>query len=627
MFKFLRRYNKLILAVFGTLLLMVFLVPTTITEISRRSAALGGTWAHHRGSKVTEEERMRAAGQLEVLFAIARMTGSTDIDRIRAATGLDRQPQHWFLLVREAEDAGLVGGPEEARRWLQEQLAFGNSPMTEAQFVARAAAESRQSPSVVLDALANMRGVLRLLSVAGSIPISDARARFAAAESQMGASCEVLVIDAKNPLPEDAVPEPTAADLQAQFEKYRDLASGSGEQGFGYRIPDRLKLEWMRIPAASVRASLEGDPRLGVLELRKAYLKDPAAFMPPTVAGGFPDFDTVETEVRAKVMERLARERLLEIDRFVEDQMAMGLRGLSRRGGYIEFTPEARAKQPSFDSIAKAISEQFTIPVPEYTAVGDAWILPEESGALEGIGLAATTRFGAQPRRLPELLRSLREFGGSPAIIVQEGVTSPPLFGPGVKDSPTDLFFFRVVEAQPNHVAASMDEVIDQVRSDLARAVRFERLLAMRPEIEREAIESGLAAVGTRFGVSPGFAPRVSEFAPPVIPGLGSSPETVREIIRRALLLPKTTPTADLPDADRTFTVAVPDKLALVVVRITNLMPLSAEDFETYASMGLLSRILEGKVAGANLPGIFGYDSLAKRHDFKLARGEGEAIE
>lgn len=627
MLKFLRQYNKWILAVFGTLLLIAFLVPTTITEISRRSAALGGTWAHHRGSKVTEEERLKAAGQLEVLFAMARATGTGDIDRIRALTGLDRRPEHWYLLVQEAQEAGLVGGPEEARRWIQEQLAFGTSPVTEAQFVARLAAESRQSPSVVLEAISNMRGVLRLLSVAGAIPVSDARAKIAAAQSQMGAACEVLVLDARAPLPGESVPEPTDAQLREQFERYREVAPGSGENDFGYRIPDRLKLEWIRIPAASVRASLENDPRLGSLELRKAYLRDPGAFMPPTIAGGYPDFESVESTVREKVMQRLALERMREIERFVEDQTAMGLRGLPRRGGYIEFTAEARARQPSFDSIVKAISEQFGIQVPDYTAVGDEWILPQDAGSIPGLGTASTTRFGTQPRRLPELLRSLREFGGSPTIIVQEGVTSPPLHAPSLPDTPADLFFFRVVEAQPSHAPASIDEVLEQVKQDLARLVRFEALVAMRPEIEAMAIESGLQAVGERFGATPAFAPRVSEFAPPIIPGLGNAPEVVKAIIDRAMRLPKTTPVADLPVADKIFTVEAKEKLALVVVRITNIMPLSAEDFETYASMGLLMRMIEGRVPGVRLPEIFGFDALSDRHDFKLARADGSSEE
>lgn len=623
MLKFLRLYKKWILAVFGTLLLMVFLVPTTLTQLTKRSAVLGGTWAHLGDAKVSEAQRLDAAGQIEVLMAYQQLFRTNDFDRIRIATGLDKSPQHWLLLVHEAQQAGLVGGPEEARRWIQEMLAANPSGLTEPQLVARIAGTARQSPQLVLEALANMRGVLRMLSIAQALPVSDNRAKAAAAEAQMSAACEIAVLDGKSALPGEAPIVPTDEQIKAQFDKYKDAAPGTGEKGFGYRIPDRLKLEWMRIPMAAVRESLAADPRLGSLELRKAYLKDPAAFLAPTVAGAYPEFDSAEEQIRAVVLDRLTRERLLEIGRFVEDQAGLGLRGLERRGGYVTFTDEARAQQPTFDSIAKAVSTQFNIPVPEVTAAGDAWMEPQAVASIPGLGTSSTTRFGSQPRRPIELLRVLREFGGSPSLIVQEGVISPPLFGPAVQDAPSDLFFFRVVDAEGNHAPASVDEVIEQVRTDLMRIVRFEELMKLEPQIEAEALQKGIALVARQYGGNPTFVPRVNEFSAPMIPGLGPSPAAARAIIEKAMTLPKTTPIADVPDADRIFAVAVPDRLALLLVRISNIMPMTAEDFEMYASAGMINRLIEPKVPAPKIAELFGYDSMSRRYDFKLVRGDG----
>lgn len=620
MLKFLRRYNKWILAVFGTALLLVFLVPTTLTELTKRSAVLGGTWATYSDRKVSEQDRLNAAGQLEVLGAYQQLTRSADLDRISIATGLDKRPEHWILLVHEAEQAGLVGGAEEGRRWLQDQFNFANSGMTEAQFVSRLAGMTRQSPTQVLEALANMRGVLRMISIAGSLPISDSRAKVAAAEAQMSAACEVAVLDGRTPLPGEETITVTDEAIKAQFEKYKEAAPGTGEKGFGYRIADRLKIEWMRVPAESVRASLANDPRLASLELRKAYLKDPASFMPPTVAGGYPEFDTVEEQVKTAVLDRITQERLLEIARFVEDQAGLGLRGLPRRGGYVELTDADRAKQPSFDSIVKAVSAQFGIPVPEFHAAGDAWMEPQQASTIPGLATASTTRFGAQPRRVLELLRALREFGGSPTLIVQESVVSPPLFAPGAAGAPADLYFFRVVSAQANHPPESLGEVEEQVRTDLLRVARFDRLLQLQPEIEKQTIEKGVAAVAQEYGSKQVLAPRISEFSAPLIPGLGPSPSTAHAIIERAMKLPKTTPIADVPEAERIFTVAVPDKHSLVLARITNIMPLTSEDFEMYASAGMLGRLIEPKVPSVKMPEIYGYDAMVKRHDFRHAR-------
>ncbi|MBX3356069.1 MAG: hypothetical protein KF724_10290 [Phycisphaeraceae bacterium] len=622
MFKFLRQYNKWILVVFGGLLMVVFLVPTTIQEFSRQSATLGGTWAHHGGSKVSEGERVRLAGQLQTLDTLERGGGMPILTQLRVLTGLDpRNPEHWFLLVREAEAAGFIGGPEEGRAWIQDQILMSDGSITEAEILGRLAGNSRQTPTQVLEALANARGVVRLLNMAALLPISDARARLAALETQTNASADVVVIDASKPLPNDDPAPPTREAMVAHFEKYRDVAPGIGELGFGYLVPNRVRLEWFRIPAESVQLSLEGDPRLSELEVRKTYLRDPGAFFPPGIGGGFPNFDDVAGEVRVKVTDRVARERMSEIERFVEDQFAMALRGANRRGGYFDLTADLRAAQPSFDSIVKAVSEQFQIPVPEYTA-SEEWIRPMDAATLPRIGAATTTRFGPRARRLGELLEVLREFGGSPTIVVQEGVAGPPLTMPSLTGAVGDSFFFRVVEASPAHAPASLEEVEDAVRNDLLRLARFERLKSEIPEIEKLAVTEGLNAVADRFGTSVQFMPRISEGSPVNIPGLGQDPQAIKAIMERAVQLPKTTPVADVPDADRTFVVSAPTKLALLAVRLTSLRPLSAEDFEQLASMGLLRRNIASRVPNAPLVELYGLEPLKSRHDFRLARQE-----
>lgn len=94
MLKFLREKRKWLLAIFGTLLLLVFLVPTTLTEIGRRSAALGTTWGKVDGTTVTEADRTSMLGQMEIL------SGLPDYQQVVSAVGLDRKPEHWMLLVR-----------------------------------------------------------------------------------------------------------------------------------------------------------------------------------------------------------------------------------------------------------------------------------------------------------------------------------------------------------------------------------------------------------------------------------------------------------------------------------------------------------------------------------------------
>lgn len=620
MFKFLRQYNKWILVVFGGLLMVVFLVPTTIQAISRQSAALGTTWAEIGGSKVAERDRLEAAGQLQTLEAFERGMGFPVLTQLRAMTGLDpRDPAHWYLLVREAQQGGFVGGADEGRAWLRDQLAATASTQTEAQVLGQLAGSSRQSPTEVLEALSNARGVVRMLQMAGGLPISDARAKRAASESQTAASADVVVIDATKPLAEGEPAAPSLEAMQKQFDSFRDKAPGSGERGFGYLVPNRVQIEWFRVPIESVRQSLDGDARLSELEVRKAYLKDPGFFFPPGVGGGFPNFDDVAEDVRTKVADSVARERIAEIERFVEDQLALGLRGIPRSGGYYEMTPERIAKQPTFADLATSVSEKFKIPVPEYTASGE-WMVPADAAKIPRLGSATTTRFGPRARRVHELLEVTREFGGSPTMLIQKGVAGPPMTLLPLGGNVGDLIFFRVVDANPAHAPASIDEVADTVRNDLLRELRFAKLQSDIPAIEQMAVSEGLGAVAAKFGTSVQFMPRISEGAPVNIPGVGQDPEAVKAILARAMLLPKTTPVADVPDADRTFVVESPARLVILAVRLTSLRPLAAEDFEQLATTGLLRRQIGNRIPSVMLTDLYGMEPLSSRHQFKLAR-------
>jgi len=626
MFKFLRQYNKWILVVFGGLLMLVFLVPTTIQEFSRQSASLGSTWASVGTTKITDGDRLHTAGQLLTLEALEQVLGYPVRMQLAASTGLDsRNPAHWYLLVREAENGGYIGGADEGRSWLQDQLAMSALELSEGEVLGRLAGSSRQTPSQVLEALGNIRGVLRMLEVAAMLPVSDSRAKIAANEAQTSASADVVVINATNALSENEPTAPTPEAMQAHFEKYREVAAGTGDLGFGYLVPNRVKLEWFRVPVESVRASLATDPRLSDLEVRKAYLKDPGSFFPPGVAGQFAAFDDVAVEVRTKVTDKLVRERMSEIERFVEDQVALALRGVQRQGGYLELSEEQRTKQPKYADLIVTVSDQFKIPVPEYHGAGDQWVLPADANTIDPLGRAATMRFGPRSRRLAELLASLREFGGSSTLIVQEGVTGPPLTAMSPTGAPGDVFFFRVVATEAAHAPKSLGEVADAVRNDILRIARFEQLVAQAPEIEKKAIADGLADVAKSFGTTVQFMPRITEAVPTIIPGLGTSPDAVKVILARAMKLPKTTPVADVPDAERTFTVEAPLQLALLVVRITSLKPLAAEDYDRLASTGSLRRTIGARIPGVPLPDLYGYEPLSTRHQFKLARVDEES--
>ena len=69
MFKFLRKYNKWILAVGGTLLLITFLIPFAFESLGQMVARGGAAWANvgQKQKKVTVNELARVQRELDVL--------------------------------------------------------------------------------------------------------------------------------------------------------------------------------------------------------------------------------------------------------------------------------------------------------------------------------------------------------------------------------------------------------------------------------------------------------------------------------------------------------------------------------------------------------------------------------
>ncbi len=104
MFKFLRKYNKWILAVGGTLLMIVFLVPQAIQTLSQRAAVGGAVWA------TVGEDDEEVAGPIRDDAARPSSRCSSASAARRSRFAVTNEPEHWYLLVREAEQAGLLGG-------------------------------------------------------------------------------------------------------------------------------------------------------------------------------------------------------------------------------------------------------------------------------------------------------------------------------------------------------------------------------------------------------------------------------------------------------------------------------------------------------------------------------------
>jgi len=621
MLKLIRQYKGWILAIGGTLLLITFLVPQAITEFSQYSARTGTTWA-----TVGAGNRKLTAGDLDDVRLELRVVDSLQSPILRQF-GADRDPAHWYLLTREAEEAGLVGSDAEGRNVLDAiATQFGQDPDTA---LFQLAQRSGTTPDTVLRALAKLNGVIRLTALATGIGrTSDRRLALAASDALRGAACDLVVLDATT-LTKPEVAEPSEAALQAQFDRYRDVEPGAGERGFGYKLPDRCKLEWIEIPEAAVRTAIAASGALDSLALKKRFAADPAKYGAP--ATGNAPFADFEEAVRTRTLDELTAERMAEIAKFAADQLALPLRGLPRENGYISLPADWDARRLALPALADTLADRYAIALPAYRAVGETWLTGSDLDGITGLGVATTDRFGPTPLRLSGLVAKLREFGkGDDTIATQLGVALPPLAA-GNKD----VFLARVTAVDPSRPPQDLDEIRGKVIDDVRAIERFAALEAAREAILAQARTEGPRAVANAYGTTVEFVPTLREADPRLIgfglkfggdlPGLGNRPETVREISRAASRLPTDRPIAEVPAAERTFLVPVPDRMSMVLVRVDDLFPLTLEEYRPLAANGRVHQTLLDENPAEDIVETYGFEALRKRHNFRLNTGDDAA--
>ncbi len=615
MLKLFRKNHRLVSVVMGgfmILLLVSWLLTDSSTNIVDNLRMNTTTWAVSDGESISASTLNDTIGELRVLEALG--------DRQIVQMGVLKEPAFWYLLVKEADAAGLVPPQQVTLRELQQtQMPEGVTPDL---FIATLASRAQSSQEAVLETLSRLTGVRRLINqIASAGRISDRRLRHEAAALSLGMDGDALLLDAGKIAGID-VPAAGAAALETQLKAFGGTEKGQGDKGFGYKLPNQLKLEWLSIPAAVVQAKLEQSPALSNVELRKYYMEHEAEFSGKQALSPVPvTFDTQRDAVRAKVLGKLLDDELAAIAKFATDRLQMDLRSVPSAGGYYSLPADWSTTSVSMQSLADEIAQRFGIAVPIVQNSGDRWIEPQDVPTLPGIGGAASKRVGASDVRAQQLAIALKEFGGSPTLPTQCGVAFPALIDAATKD----LYLARPTAAQAARAAITVDEVRADLEADLKRIAVYDVLASRVDAIKQAAADDGLGALGAQYGATPAPFEKLSEVNPQFlqygfrmgmpIPGLGVDDTAMKAIVAAAMALPTDAPVADAPAAARTVVVALPNRLAVLVVQLRGLDRMDRAEWEKLAtSNGIRSIALQGEVK--DMQELFTYAALKRRHNF-----------
>ena len=233
--RLLRKYSKLLLAVFGTGLMVVFLMPQIPDLVSQFGASTTLVASiGEDGKPITSREWEEVQNEMQFLDRMQQFLPPLPL------VGRLESPEQYYLLVHEANQAGMIGG-------------VVSGGVTEEQSI-EMARQTGFPPGLVRQALTNRAGINRyLVHVMEANRQSDRRLKSEGRRLFDAADTQVVSVKAKQPSDGST---PDDATIQNHFDTYSDINPGEGEHGFGYRLPDRLQIEWLEVPAEAIDSSL-----------------------------------------------------------------------------------------------------------------------------------------------------------------------------------------------------------------------------------------------------------------------------------------------------------------------------------------------------------------------------------
>jgi hypothetical protein len=556
------------------------------------------------GTAITREELIEYQEQAKI---IDRMQGDGAL-MIPFVGTLDGWEQ-WYLLVREARQAGMIGG-------------YATSPLTEDQSI-QFARGFGVSPQTIQKTWVNFAGVANyLLHLNNSAPLSDRRLRRNGRRLFDTATAQVVSIKADTP---SANNMPSEEALQSHLDNWGDTEPGQGDHGFGYRLPDRVQMEWISIPNAVIRQSLTSSEAMNEIDLLKYWRRHEGEKGIPNISDG--DLEIPEV-VRTRMLDELTEARRSELSRRASDQLRTPRRGFDEDRGYIILPEDWAEQRLTLNALRDQLQTEYAleIPAPGRTAS----LTPvSELRLLKGIGLASTGKFGQRPVNLSTLLTETKELGGNGLYPIQQDVA-----GPVLTDRENNLYFFRIDETDAARAPATIDESRDQLTTDLNRLAHYQELLQDIDALRSRAQAEGLDAIASEHDARVQAAsfrlydPRFAQIflqnqgtmpkSPQIVPGLGTDDGVVSAILDHVSELDTTGSLDTLAAEDRFDVIASDQNLALVLFKLNERSPLTINEFTTMTETGVLPTLILQDELGeeGSIRNAFTLEALMERNNF-----------
>ena len=311
-FEVFRRHQRKLLAIFAILAMISFVVSDSVPRLlssnyngrDQKVVDLHSTPLYR--SQLNELARQRNRANMFV-------AGLAQFMPREVFGGLkDRDLVDAVILQREADRLGIPATPEMGREWLK-QITGGrmNSELFTALY---SRFSSEISEEQLLTDIANQVRLANVRRLLGSPIVTpyDVFRSYRDQNERIGAKLVEVPVDKFL----SKVPEPSQADLQALYDKYKDVLPDPGRETPGFKVPRQVQVEILSIDGNALQRGIRD--KLTESELRSYYENHKSEFevpyeLPKDLFADQPDLTPPIiqpfSEVKGLLAPRLAEER------------------------------------------------------------------------------------------------------------------------------------------------------------------------------------------------------------------------------------------------------------------------------------------------------------------------------
>lgn len=495
MTKFFRDNSRIFLLVFMSLLLVIFLIQDSVGRGQRQQ--MEAVQNAEVGTAFGKTIRLREVNQAGTDIRIAGELGF-DV-RLPAGDPFDTNVSA-FLLMEEAARMGVRVSRADLHAQLNQMEGSGRA-------IDALCRRYECSPEAIDAALTRVLSINQLMGIMLETAAMESTPRIEHSYRKAHQEADVLVsqLDARSFL--STAPEPTEDQIKAHFEeaKNRTNEHTDDELVFGYRIPDRVKVEYITIDPKELlpHVSVRERELKNYFEQNKNKYTKPAVGPSPDPSAPAQDIPMSFEECKDRVKEdyratRSAQEAQSIINRIRDDAYAPW-NAMPPNSEGIRPAPETQANLSFADLAAKYSKDPTrTIRITHKTTdLVDLQALQMNERGFTNARVTEKNRpisagwLAMHVEGLPKQIM----VGDRPQLRMLE--PSPVLSAPqpgAMPGGPAQSYLFRVVEVSPSGPPATLDEVRDKIVKNLKLKKAHEMAGEYAKAIGERAKEIGLAA-------------------------------------------------------------------------------------------------------------------------------------